>query len=76
VIVYQYHKSLQKFAKTHISCEIFLLAQDCLVTVELSIETYDTLGSKLFIGFHPEPGLYNLLMNDFGGELIKVANLD
>jgi len=61
---------------THISSQIFLLAQNYLVTVELCIETLNKRGNKLLVGFHPEHGLENFLTDKFGGEGIEVAGLN
>ena len=61
---------------THISSQIFLLAQNYLVTVEFCIETLNKRGNKLLVGFHPEHGLENFLTDKFGGEGIEVAGLN
>jgi len=62
--------------KYHISSKILLLAQDRLVAIKLSVETFEKFGGDSVIRRQSHEGLENLLRNSFGGKGIEVAGLD
>jgi len=67
---------LQKIMKAHISGEILLLVQDCLVAIELSVKVFEKFGGGCIIRWQSVMGFDELLESSFRDEGIEVADFD